>query len=495
MSVAWLAPGGDICAALGWVSAFLMVLFVQRSAGRPYLSAWLAGIALNVIGFHWLFTTIRDFGGFDTLPALAIFALFAVLSALQFPVFVLLYRLAPPVFELYGLRAATAWVLAECFSVRIFPWFAGHTQTGFLPLAQIADIAGAPLVSFVMFWTAEVAIRIALQNERRIRLTLAPVTLALCLTYGLARMNQYVLPYGQRQEVALLQASISTEDKHNQKLFTLNTDRYQALTKRAAADRRFIIWPEAVIQDWLFDNVGIARRDARLPWRSDIQSPLLIGALTFDSTEKMYNSAAAVYVDGTVPPPYHKQILMPFGEFTPLAGIFPWIRDIHPTPDFEAGKDMQVFDYKLQNSRGETYSLKAAPLICYEDVVPSLSRRAVNKGANVLVSMSNDAWFGDSVAPFQHNLIASFRAIENRRYLLRATNSGLTAIIDPLGRTVASLKPFSEDILNSEVTLMDDQTLYTRFVGENPWWLLLGLYGIGLLSQRRRTRILPELAG
>jgi apolipoprotein N-acyltransferase len=164
---------------------------------------------------------------------------------------------------------------------------------------------------------------------------------------------------------------------------------------------------------------------------------------------------------------------MPFGEYTPLGGIFPWLKELNGMAgEFSAGKSAVVFQYPLDGAAEE--KLKVSPLICYEDIVPSLSREAVQEGAEILVNLTNDAWFGNTVAPHQHHLIASFRSIENHRYLLRSTNTGLTAIVDPVGRTVGSLPPYSEGVLRSEVIPFDNRTIYSVF-GDRMWWIMVFL--------------------
>ena len=121
------------------------------------------------------------------------------------------------------------------------------------------------------------------------------------------------------------------------------------------------------------------------------------------------------------------------------------------------------------------YSIKVSPLICYEDVIANPSRESTKLNAELLVNITNDGWFGDTVAPYQHNLIASFRAIENRRFLIRSTNTGLTAIINPVGQTVHKLAPFSEGTLLAKVHLMSYMTLYTLYIGDGFAWLIVVL--------------------
>jgi apolipoprotein N-acyltransferase len=177
-------------------------------------------------------------------------------------------------------------------------------------------------------------------------------------------------------------------------------------------------------------------------------------------------------------------ILMPFGEYTPLSSILPFLKDINSTAgQFAAGTSPSVLSFPLTNGT----EVKLSPLICYEDIVPSIARDAVNMGAELLINQTNDAWFGDTVAPYQHHMIAAFRAIENDRYLLRSTNTGLTAVVDPLGRTLASLLPYTEGILPMEVSLRSTRTVFTR-LPIYILWLMAAALGVAIVIRRTLHR-------
>jgi apolipoprotein N-acyltransferase len=151
---------------------------------------------------------------------------------------------------------------------------------------------------------------------------------------------------------------------------------------------------------------------------------------------------------------------------------------------FTAGTEVRVFDYPMRRREGQEYILKIAPLICYEDIVPWLAHKATRQGAQLLVNLTYDTWFGRTAAPYQHHAIAAFRAIENRRFLVRATNSGYSAVVDPLGRTIARIPTFTEGTVRASVSLLDYPSEYARYVGDRPWWLLL--FGtLGLIVVRR----------
>src|SRR5262249_41460354 len=135
----------------------------------------------------------------------------------------------------------------------------------------------------------------------------------------------------------------------------------------------------------------------------------------------------------------------------------------------------------------------------YEDTVPGLARAATRMGAELLVNLTSDSWFGRTLAPHQHHRIAAFRAIENRRFLVRATNTGLSAVVDPLGRTIARIPPFPEGTATARVSPLSDRSAYTDWVGDRPWWTLLAVSLVGAIrrgwSRGAGTRRRDHLAG
>src|SRR5262249_50707727 len=177
------------------------------------------------------------------------------------------------------------------------------------------------------------------------------------------------------------------------------------------------------------------------------------------------------------------------GETIPLASYFPWLKGLNARAGvFSAGMEATVFEYPMRRPDGTVSTLRVAPLICYEDTVPALAREATQKGAELLVHITSDSWFGRTLAPHQHHLIAAFRAIENRRFLIRATNTGLSAVVDPLGRTIARIPPFSEGTVTAMVRPLSYRSAYTDWVGDRPWWGLLAVRVVGVMVRQSRRR-------
>jgi len=488
LSLAWCVPGSLTSVFLGWLAAFCW-LWVAR-VKKPYRVGLLAGLVTHLLAFFWLNYTISHFGGFGVIPTGAIFLLFAVISSLQFWVFILLFRLSPALLERFGLRTACAWVLAELCAVRIFPWHLGHTQIAFTPFVQVAEIVGAAGVSFAMLWIAELIV--SKGGSRALRVVSASLVTIVILGYGLHRAPQFDSLSSNNQlgaslKVTLVQGNISLAEKHDSDSFRRNIQSYIDLSRPYVADSDLVIWPETVVMEWIYEGVGTTMGDQRIPWFAN-QTNLLLGSLSYRDRETFFNSIFAVLPDGTVPLPYHKNVLMPFGEYTPFGDYLPWLRELNSTAaDFEAGTGVVVFELPLAGD--EPAIIKVAPLICYEDVVTSLAIKATKAGANLLVNQTNDAWFGDTIAPYQHHLIASFRAIENRRYLLRTTNTGLTAVVDPLGRTVSQLPTFQSGVLSEKVYLVDEVPLFVRLGGNRIWWVFFSLYGLLLVLTAVRARV------
>jgi apolipoprotein N-acyltransferase len=413
-----------------------------------------------------------------------IFSLFVATGALMFLVFAAIHHNLGPGFDALALRSPVAIVLAELLTIRVFHWHYGHTQVAFSLFVQIADLGGAMLVSFLMFWLAEVGVRVVCFRERKRAFLIPVVACLLSLGYGAVMIATFHSPGQKTQEVLLVQGDPSFCGKRDAALGWRYVAGLYDLSRRSAREDTLVVWPEGVIPEYIPADLGSVRKDPALPWLRN-GSAFLVGGYAYRSEREKYNTAFAVYPDGMVPPPYFKQILIPFGEYMPFASFIPWLNDLNTNAGvFCSGSETRVFAYPMKRRDGTEYTVKVAPLICYEDTVTELAREATRQGAELLVNLTYDTWFGQTAAPFQHHLIAIFRAIENRRYLVRSTSTGYTAVVNPLGKTVAHLRPYSEGQLAVEVGLSSYQSIYTQYIGERPWWAL-GVLSLGTIAARR----------
>ncbi len=482
---AWSTPGSPLCAALGWSAIVLFISALLIPAAR-LKRFFVAGCITYIGGFYWLYWTIKDFGGFPTVAALAIYILFVAGSAVQFLIWAFSFQHLPQWLSKAGLRTAVAWLIAHHFWIKIFPWDFGHTQLAFLPFAQFAQLGGVMGITFLMMWVSEVFV--ARQTTTLVAKTVAFLALGGSLMFGKVTeisFNEDAASRGTPLQTYLVQGNVSLHHKHDVTYFTVNREQYLTLSAKALGHSgldSLVIWPESTITDFIPASTTDARTSKVLPFLNN-GAAFLVGALTYSSRTEYHNSSVLVRPDGSVAEPYHKMILMPFGEYTPFSSVIPFLKDINSTAgQFTAGAAPAVLSFPLSSGS----EVKLSPLICYEDIVPSLARDAVIKGAELLVNQTNDAWFGDTVAPYQHHLIAAFRAIENDRYLLRSTNTGLTAVVDPLGRTLASLLPYTEGILPVEVSLRNTRTLFSRLPIPFLWLLVAAASVIAIV--RRATK-------
>jgi apolipoprotein N-acyltransferase len=482
LGMAWIVSGTTESCLLGWFAALGIVLTLRESRRRLW-PLYLAGVISHSIAFSWLTQTITDFGGFPLIVGLGIFSLFVATAAFQFGFVALLFRMLPDFLDKYYLRSALAWIAGETLFIRIFPWNLGHTQLSFTSIIQAADLGGVLLISFLLIIFAEGIIE-SFQNKRRPLLVGA--LFLVVIVYGVLQKNRFLKAEGKEQAIAVIQGNLSIVEKRNIRYFDANVQRYEALSKPLVSESTLIIWPESVVQEFLPVNALHASDDPRFP----LARPILFGGLSATRFgAERYNTAFGILANGTVLPPYHKRILMPFGEFIPFSDTFPALKALDPNiADFSAGDSARVFIYPMRSAAGVRYPLKVSALICYEDIAPSLARESVNDGAELLVNLTNDAWFGRSAAPYQHNTIAAFRAIENRRFLVRSTNTGLTAIVSPNGETTSSLPLFHEGTLLATVQLLRYNTFYT-WCGDLPWYALALVTVLLAIRYRKLNRI------
>ncbi len=482
---AWWQPGSAMCAALGWTSLafFYAGLCISK---RRLLRFFVTGIATYTGGFYWLYNTIGDFGGFPTAAAFAIFALYVCGSAVQFCIWAFAWNYLPPIITRLGMRTALSWLIAHSFWIKIFPWDFGHTQLGFVAFAQLAGVLGVPGITFIMMWVVE-----ALCARRTVPVAaraLALLCFGATLGYGVWIQDTLAKHPSSPLSTVMVQGNVSLQHKHDMTFFTVNREQYLKVSASVAEKDTLVIWPESTITEFIPATTSDARQASLLPFLNN-GSAFLVGGLTYRSKTEYFNSSILIRPDGSVDAPYHKMILMPFGEYTPMSSWLPWLAEINSTAgQFTAGDEPKVLTFVLSDGR----TAKLSPLICYEDVIPELAREATRRGAELLINQTNDAWFGNTVAPYQHHMIASFRAIENRRYLLRSTNTGLTAVVDPLGRTLASLLPYTESVLPMEIGLVSYVSSYTQLPIQ-LLWLLIATVGVGAVvvrsvSLRKRAR-------
>ena len=440
------------------------------------------GMGLFSAGVTWIYVSLHDFGAMPMpIAVITLIILCAYLSL--FPAFsawiLAKFRLTSPL--IWAAVAAALWMLFEWLRGYLFtgfPWLAlGYSQAPFSPLAGFAPIIGVYGISLVMVFSAALLFFWIERGFREWRYGLSFVLIWLG-GFGLQAI-EWVKPEGEPVTVSLLQGNIAQDLKWREDHLEHSMETYAKLI--VESDSRLIVTPEIAIplfsdvmpQSYLSHLTAHARNNG---------GDVLIGLAerTVDGSDDYYNT---MFSYGSAPQQrYRKHHLVPFGEFIPLKPIFGWVIKVLQIPlsDFSRGSlDQQPMDLAGQ---------RVAINICYEDVFGEEIIYQLPQ-ATMLVNVSNDAWFGRSIGPQQHLQISQMRALETGRYMLRATNTGVTAIIDERGRVLQTIEIFTTAALHG---------LAQGFTGATPYvragnYSVLGLVGlllcIGLMSTlSRRTK-------
>jgi apolipoprotein N-acyltransferase len=306
-------------------------------------------------------------------------------------------------------------------------------------------------------------------------------TLIACLGYGIFKLTEK--SYSQNLKVSLIQGNIPQEIKWDEKSWEGILNKYIALTKQANQDKPdVIIWPETAFPGYFGFRQQLDEKIILLP--KELKVSLLFGAITVEDYS-IYNSAILISSEGKVLEIYHKLHLVPFGEYVPFRGLFSFLPQLAVLGDFTPGGKYTIF------SLGKNASQKFSALICFEDTIPELSRQFVKNGANLLVNITNDAWFKDTSAPFQHLQTSVFRAIENRTALVRSANTGVSAFIDREGRIIDRLcgrgnkETFVAAYKTGEVELRNGTSFYSRY-GDVFVFVCFIIFGLSLFRYEKR---------
>jgi apolipoprotein N-acyltransferase len=482
------APYGQWWLALV-APAALSFLWARTAAPRE--GAWLGfafGAGLFAAGTWWLYISIHGFGQAPLWVALPVMAALVLIMAAYHALlgYAVCRWLRPATVAGLLLWVPAAWVLVEWWRgwfLSGFPWLAlGYSQTD-SPLAGLAPIGGVHLLSFVLF--AGGGALLLLWRERGGMRALALVALVLPWTLGPSlRQVEWTTPSGPERSVAIVQGAIPQDLKWLEGNEQNILDTYAKL-HRQALGAQLIVWPESTLPDvanrytdYIVAVWSAARRSG---------SDMVMGIMREDASDqtalqpRYYNSLLAL--GGGEPAYYDKRHLVPFGEYFPVpAMVRRWLRLMSlPYSDFDRGAQRQ--------QPFELAGVKIAPSICYEDAYPGLLRHEI-RASEVLITATNDTWFGHSGARYQHLQIARMRALESRRFLLRAANDGVSAVIGPDGKVIATAAEFAPAVLRSRFVPRNGDTPYL-VVGD---WLALGLSTL-LLAARAlpgRVRVKPS---
>jgi apolipoprotein N-acyltransferase len=490
----WLAFGGLDVWPLAFVAWVPLVLGMHRqTTRRAMLLGWSTGLTMNVAGFFWLQNFLRVFSGFSA-PICFLFVL--VVCGYQGGRVALLGWL-------YGRASARGWpgpivfaasfVTSELAYPLLFPWYYAATVHQVPVLTQVADIGG-PIAVGLALVAANLALAelLAARTERRrphaATVTAGAAVLALVSLYGAARVRAVDAATRAAPEstVGVVQANMGLMEKRAQ--FSEGLERHLRLSHDLLNDEHvdFVVWSETSAMRPVREETY--RRDLRSNVSRRIGMPAVFGAVVYRlvSDERGYvlnNAVVSSDEDGSIRSRYDKEYLLMFGEYLPLGDAFPILYAWSPNSGhFSPGQSLDPLTIEVH---GVQHSVTA--LICYEDILPEFTNDAVRHAdPELLVNLTNDAWFGDTTQPWEHLALAQLRAVEHHRYLVRGTNSGVTAVVDPVGRVVTHTKTFQEQAISAPIHWMRSHTVYEK-IGDWPW-LLVSCACVGGAFRSRRSR-------
>jgi len=462
----WLAP---VCIGC------LYALIQPHTPRRAALLGFLFGLGYFGIGVSWVYNSLHVFGGASLPAAIALTAAFVIVMAL-FPcitsfLFRKLTRQQGARLTLFNATLfASLWVLGELLRGKImggFPWILiGYSQTSG-PLGSFAPLAGVYGISFlVVLWS--VLLTTVAVPKQALRTRIASISLLLLIPVAgiLLDRVRYTTPVIESLTVRIVQANIPQELKFSEELLFNSLQEYTNLSVTAPEGTELILWPETAIPTF-FANVETSLQP--LVDAMDNRGIEVLSGGFYSDEKGNYNSVRQLGGNKAL---YQKRHLVPFGEYVPFRAIVNWFRSLVTIPNF----DLSAGDGPL-----EPLIIQNTPLgisICYEDVFGE-EMRALMPAATVLVNVSNDAWFGDSFAPHQHEQKARMRAREFQRPMVRATNTGVSSFINERGEVQGRIAHDKAGTLDR--TVVPQQGL-TPYAASGNWPIGILVIGFSLLA-------------
>jgi apolipoprotein N-acyltransferase len=481
---------------LAWVA---LVPFLKALEGKPsgqrFRLGYLTGILCSLGIFYWVTHSMRHYGGLNTITSFSILFLMVFYLALYLGAFAWLWGLYPPEGFFSLLWAPSVWVGLEFIRAHLltgFPWaLLGHSQYNHLPVIQIAELSGVYGISFLIVLVNQTLYRLFWSDGpfqgwprkwKEAVFTLLLFILTLCFGYYSLSSQEQKDQQVPALSVAVIQGNIDQSLKWDPAYQEETIRIYRDISIEALPRTpELVIWPETAVPFYFLNENRFTPGLFRLAREG--QTHLLFGSPALDLRQgetRYYNRAYLLSPEGRINF-YDKVHLVPFGEYIPLKRFLPFVgKVVQAIGDFSPG----IGNYGLPHPRG-----KIGVLICFETIFPELSRAYNQEGCRILVNMTNDAWFGNTSAPYQHLSMLVFRAVENRVWIARAANTGFSAVIDTSGRIVKRVPLFQTGGIYAKIPLRGENTFYSN---HGDWLIIfcgfIFLIGILMIIGNYRRR-------
>jgi apolipoprotein N-acyltransferase len=489
----WLAFAGMDVWPLAFVAFVpLWIALRGQTPRRGLLLGVITGATMNVAGFSWLLEMLRSFSGFTTPLCLFFMLIVCSYQGGRIGLMGWLYARAERRGWPAPLVFLAAFATSELLYPLLFPWYFAASVHQVPALTQIGELGGPILVGVAL-----VGANLAIGEPLLARLEKRPIDLrvvggglgglAATLLFGAVRIRQVDAEAQAAPDahVGLVQGNMGLMQKRDDPGEGLR--RHQRLTadlKKKGID--FVVWSESSVTFPMEES----RYKQLMPGYvgKRLALPAIFGAVLYrkganGDRERWFNTALSSDARGDITARYDKEFLLAFGEYLPLGDTFPVLYDWSPNSGkFSAGTDLDPLVITLD---GVSHNI--AMLICYEDILPSFTNKVVRaEHPELLVNMTNDAWFGDTSEPWEHLALAQLRAVEHRRYLVRSTNSGVSAFVDPVGRVMLHTGTFKAESADAIVHFMNGSTVYEK-IGDTFWYLLAAFSVAAAFLRPRRA--------
>lgn len=476
-----------------WPLAFIawtpLILALRGQTPKRALKlGWVAGFGMTMIGFSWLTSMLEEFSGFPQWACIGMAAIVCIQKGGRIALMGWLYaRMAQRGWHV-GLSFMGAFAVSELVYPLLFPWYYGASMHTLPVMMQTADLGGPILVSLVVV-ASSVALAELLErpvfglkpDRRTLALAIAPVV---ALAYGFVRMGQVesAMAEAESLKVGMVQGASPLKKRTN--ALRVHIDKTKELAQEGVG---LVVWSEAAASR-SFDEKGYEAAVERRITRH-LKVPTIVGTVVYERIPnpdpkgrraRFFNTALIADEKGKVHGRYDKQYLLMFGEYLPFGDDFPVLYEWSPNSGaFSKGTSFKPLPF------GEH---RLSTMICYEDIIPGFVSKLVSEGdPDLLVNMTNDAWFGDTKEPWQHLALAKFRSVEHRLFMVRVTNTGVSAIIDPVGRTpvIEGVDMAEPKTMTGEVRFLSLFSVYKK-LGDVPWWLVTAACVLAAFIPRRK---------
>lgn len=472
---------------LAWVALvpFMLFLLNARRIYQALLTGLLTGIIFHFLLIYWLMGTMHNYGYMSWGLSAALLLCIAIVTSILFWIILTFFmRLCTGSPWVFFLGSACVWVGVEFFRTYAFtglPWaLLGYSQYQYLTLIQIVDITGVYGVSFMLVlgnaalalvfnaFNQPITHRAGYLSQALICLVLAALVTVGVGVYGKERQTEieHKIAAAGKVNIGLVQAAIPQDKKWEPAFQNETMQLYAKYTfETAALNPDLIIWAETALPFFFPQDAEWTRKIYSLV--NHVNRPFYVGAQRYEQEGFNENTVTSYYNSGCLLVPqmgitdiYNKVHLVPFGEYVPWRNVLFFMGKITDTvgDGFSPGVAGQVVTLRLEHDK----SIELGTLICYEGIFADLARGMARNGANLLVNITNDAWYDYSAGPYQHFIISMFRGIETRISFVRCANTGISAYVLPTGQIIYQTQLFEILGTSREVPLMTETTFYTK---------------------------------